>query len=223
MTPVPIILSAPSGAGKTTIAKRLLALRDDVGYSISCTTREPRTGGDSEVHGRDYYFLTAAEFLERRARGEFAESAEVHGNLYGTLRSEVERVLGSGRHVVMDIDVQGAAQFKRAFPETVTIFVLPPSADVLLERLRARKTEDRRALAGRMISALEELRSVGDYQYVVVNDVVERAVARVSAVIDAEAVRRERLCALEADVTALVTELERELKADQPGADQPRG
>jgi guanylate kinase len=215
VTPFPIILSAPSGAGKTTIARRLLVLRDDVGYSISCTTRPPREGATPEVHGRDYYFLTTAEFLERRARGDFAESAEVHGNLYGTLRSEVERVLAAGRHVVMDIDVQGAAQFKRAFPETVTIFVLPPSAEALLERLRARRTEDRAALARRMISALEELRSVGDYEYVVVNDDMEHAVARVSAIIDAEAARRERLCELDREVAALVQELEREVKDEQ--------
>ena len=215
MKPFPIILSAPSGAGKTTIAKRLLAVRDDVGYSISCTTRPPRAGATPEVNGRDYYFVTPAEFVARRARGEFAESAEVHGNLYGTLRSEVERVLRSGRHVVMDIDVQGAAQFKRAFPETVTIFVLPPSAEVLLERLRARRTEDRAALVRRMISALEELRSVRDSEYVVVNDVMERAAARVSAIIDAEEVRRERLCHLDRDVSALVAELEREARVEQ--------
>jgi guanylate kinase len=215
VTPFAIILSAPSGAGKTSIARRLLQLRDDVGYSISCTTRAPRAGATPEVHGRDYYFLSTAEFLERRGRGEFAEAAEVHGNLYGTLRSEVERVLASGRHVVMDIDVQGAAQFKRAFPGTVTIFVLPPSAEVLLERLRARRTEDRGALARRMISALEELRSVGEYEYVVVNDEMERAVARVSAIIDAEEVRRERLCGLDRVVGALVEELEREVKDEQ--------
>lgn len=215
MTPFPIILSAPSGAGKTTIAKHLLAVRDDVGYSISCTTRAPRGGATPEVNGRDYYFLTVEEFEARRARGEFAEWAEVHGNLYGTLRSEVGRVLGSGRHVVMDIDVQGAAQFKRAFPATVTIFVLPPSAEALLERLRARRTEDRAALARRMISALEELRAVRDYEYVVVNDVMERAVARVGAIIDAEEVRRERLCQLDREVSALVEELEREAKVEQ--------
>jgi guanylate kinase len=211
VTPFPIILSAPSGGGKTSLARRLLAERGDVGYSVSCTTRAPRRG---EEHGRDYYFLPVDEFLARRARGEFAESAEVHGNLYGTLRSEVQRVLGTGRHVIMDIDVQGAAQFRHAFPGSVTVFLLPPSAEVLLERLRARGTEDRAALARRMIGALEELRSVADYQYVVVNDDMDRAVHRVSSIIDAEAVRHERLRDLDLDVRRIIAELEREVGQD---------
>lgn len=215
MTAFPIILSAPSGAGKTSIAKALLARRSDVGYSISCTTRAPRKG---ERDGEDYHFLSTEEFLARQARGEFAESAQVHGNLYGTLRSEVARVLESGRHVVMDIDVQGAAQFRRAFPGSVAIFVLPPSAEVMLERLRARGTEDRAALARRMISALEELRSVTEYHYVVVNDVIEDAVARVSAIIDAETMRRERLRDLDASVRDLIARLEREID-DKPHED----
>jgi guanylate kinase len=119
----PVILSAPSGGGKTTIAHRLMEIRGDVGYSVSCTTRTPRA---DEVEGQDYYFLTTGEFLARQQRGEFAESAEVHGNLYGTLRSEVERVLRTGQHVIMDIDVQGAMQFRSAFPASVFIYVLPP-------------------------------------------------------------------------------------------------
>ncbi|MGH7720217.1 MAG: guanylate kinase [Gemmatimonadaceae bacterium] len=204
----PVILSSPSGGGKTTIKDRLLAARDDVGYSVSCTTRAARSG---EVHGRDYYFLSTSEFLARQQKGEFAESAEVHGRLYGTLRSEVERVLGEGRHVIMDIDVQGAAQFRRAFPESVLVFILPPSAEVLLERLRGRNTESREALASRLVSALVELRAVSSYHYVIVNDDVERAVASVSGIIDAEGLRRERLQDLESDVRAIVARLEREM------------
>lgn len=214
MNPFPLILSAPSGAGKTTIAKELLRERDDVGYSVSCTTREPREG---EVDGRDYYFISREAFLARRKRGDFAESAEVHGNLYGTLRSEVERVLQSNRHVMMDIDVQGATQFRRAFPSSVLVFVLPPSADVLLERLRRRGTENRVELASRMISALQELRAVREYEYVVVNDHLDSAVARVSAVIDAECVRRQRVDSLEQDVRALIDKLECELDTESPG------
>lgn len=206
--PLPIILSSPSGGGKTTIAKRLLTERPDVGYSVSCTTRLPRAG---EVDGRDYYFLSQGEFESRRDRGEFAEWAEVHGRLYGTLRREVRRVLESGRHVLMDIDVQGAVQFHDAFPEAVLIFVLPPSADVLLARLKARKTESREALAVRLQSALAELQALGRYEYVVVNDDLEHAVARVSSIIDAEVVRRERVEGLEAQVAGLVQQLEREI------------
>jgi guanylate kinase len=208
VSPFPIILSAPSGAGKTTIARELLERRSDLGYSVSCTTRAPRRG---EVDGRDYSFVSRDEFLERRARDEFAESAEVHGQLYGTLRSEVERVLSSGRHVVMDIDVQGALQFKAAFPGAVTVFVLPPSADVLLRRLRERRTENPEQLIARLRSAVDELRAVEEYRYVVVNDDLERAVARVGSIIDAEMARRERTAGLREAVERLSDLLEQEI------------
>jgi guanylate kinase len=210
VNPFPLILSAPSGAGKTTIAKALLARRNDLGYSVSCTTRAPRPG---EADGRDYTFLSREQFLERRRRGEFAESAEVHGHLYGTLRSEVERVLASGRHVVMDIDVQGALQFKAAFPAAVTVFVLPPSADVLLRRLRERRTESPEQLVARLRSAVDELRAVEEYRYVVVNDEVQRAVAKVGAIIDAEMVTRERTAGLRDSVERLSDQLEQEIVA----------
>jgi guanylate kinase len=209
----PVILSAPSGGGKTTIARALLSRRKDLGYSVSCTTRAPRP---TESNGRDYYFLTRAEFLTKREQGAFAESAEVHGNLYGTLRSEVERVLGTGRHVVMDIDVQGAVQFMRAFPHSVTIFILPPSAEVLLERLRARETESAAQLAARLQSALHELQQVSEYEYVVVNDDLERAVASVESIIDAEMVSRERVKNLRYQVGLLIERLEQEIENSTP-------
>ncbi|MGI8497184.1 MAG: guanylate kinase [Gemmatimonadaceae bacterium] len=204
----PIILSAPSGGGKTAITHRLLAERADLGYSVSCTTRAPRPG---EVDGRDYHFLTPAEFAARRERGEFAESATVHGRLYGTLRSEVERVMAQGKHVVMDIDVQGAAQVRSAFPQSVSIFVLPPSGDALLARLRARQTESAETLSTRLASALRELDAVPAYQYVVVNDVLDRAVEGVSRIIDAEGHRRDRLENLENDVRSIIERLQHEI------------
>src|ERR1041384_5106284 len=143
---VPIILSSPSGGGKPPIAPELRAARKDCGYSVSCTTRSPRPG---EQNGKDYYFVAADEFRARQKAGEFAESATVHGHLYGTLRSEVERVLASGRNVIMDIDVQGTRQFVKAFPNSLLIFILPPSSQAMIQRLEARGTEDVQALVRR--------------------------------------------------------------------------
>ena len=208
MNPFPIILSAPSGGGKTTIARELLRRRTDLGYSVSCTTRQPRQG---EVHGTDYYFMTLTEFIAERERHAFAEAAEVHGNLYGTRKSEVKRVLSAGKHVIMDIDVQGAKQFKRAFPDSVTIFVLPPSGEVLLERLRARQTEDRQQLISRLQSALLELQAIDEYEYVVVNDDLEQAIRTVSAIVDAEVVSRDRVAGMRHSVAAIIGKLEREI------------
>ena len=150
--------------------------------------------------------------MRKREAGEFAESAEVHGNLYGTLKSEVERVLSSGKHVVMDIDVQGASQLIRAFPQAVTIFVLPPSGDVLLERLRKRQTESPEELAARLLSALQELQAVDEYEYVIVNDDLDQAVQRVSSIIDAEVVSRERVADLRQQVAFLIERLEQEIQ-----------
>lgn len=209
MNPFPVILSAPSGGGKTTIARALLARRTDLGYSVSCTTRAPRAG---ERDGRDYYFLARRDFIDRQTRGEFAESAEVHGNLYGTLQAEVDRVLDSGRHVIMDIDVQGALQFRRAFPQSVSVFVLPPSGDVLLHRLRDRDTESAAQVVARLQSALQELQAVDEYQYVVVNDALDEAVDRVSSIIDAEVTNRDRVANLRHQVTQVIDRLERELE-----------
>ena len=208
MNPFPLILSSPSGGGKTTIARLLLERRADVGYSVSCTTRAPRPG---EVNGKDYFFLSKAEFEQQRDRHEFAEWAVVHGNLYGTLRREVEHVLASGKHVIMDIDVQGARQFVAAFPESVLVFLLPPSTDVLIDRLRARQTEDDGKVLTRLRSAREELREVSGYQYVIVNDNLEHAYAQVAAIVDAETVRHRRLPMLEDRLSQLIGALDRQI------------
>ncbi|MEP6763063.1 MAG: guanylate kinase [Gemmatimonadaceae bacterium] len=205
----PVILSAPSGAGKTSIRHRLLQRRPDVGYSTSCTTRAPRAG---EVDGTDYHFLTTEEFTKARDHGDFAEWAVVHGHLYGTKRSEVERILTAGKHVLMDIDVQGARQFAVAYPDSVLVFILPPSGEVLLSRLSARGSEDQARLLTRLENALTEMRDVGRYHYVVVNDDLELAVDRVSSIIDAEAVRHDRVYEVERQVEALIEQLEREIK-----------
>lgn len=205
----PVILSAPSGGGKTSIAKELIGQRSDVGYSVSCTTRPARAG---EREGHDYFFLTVDQFEREREAGAFAESAEVHGNFYGTLRREVDRVLASGRHVIMDIDVQGARQFVEAYPQSVLIFVLPPDARTMLSRLTARGTESADSLARRVRSAVAELRSVDLYGYLVLNEDLGRAAGQVSAIIDAEEFRLVHIAGYRERIGALVADLESELQ-----------
>jgi len=212
--PFLLVLSAPSGGGKTTIARELLRSRSDLGYSVSCTTRAPRVG---EQDGVDYHFLSPEAFAARVADGAFAEWAEVHGRRYGTLRSEVERVLASGRHVLLDIDVQGARQVVAAFPDAVTVFIVPPSVDVLVTRLQGRQSESPEAFQVRLRNARHELRDAERYQYLVENDDLAHAVRRVGEIIESEQLRRERLPALgekvEAVIARLVEGLERAVPA----------
>ena len=209
----PVVLSAPSGAGKTTVTKKLLKRRDDLGYSVSCTTRAPRAG---EMNGVDYHFLSEDEFSARRDRGEFAEWAVVHGRLYGTLKSAVEKVFDGAQHVIMDIDVQGAEQFVAAYPDSVLVFLLPPSVDVLVERLKARQTESEAQLLVRLENARAELVQVHRYQYVIVNDDLDETVARVSSIVDAEEVVRARVTALDQQVAGLIGRLEQEIQSMSP-------
>jgi guanylate kinase len=208
IAPFPIVLSAPSGAGKTTIARMLLDRRSDVGYSVSCTTRSPRAG---ERDGVDYFFLTDAAFDAAVQRGEFAEWAEVHGRKYGTRNSEVARVMQAGKHVMLDIDVQGARQVTQRYLDSVTIFVVPPSVEALVARLTGRKTESGEALALRLRNAQLELAEAERYQHVVVNDDLEHAVRLVSGIIDEEMTKRERLPALGKQVETVIGRLQDEL------------
>jgi len=208
----PLILSSPSGGGKTTIAHELLRRRTDCGYSVSCTTRPPRA---NEKDQTDYFFLSPEAFLAARERGEFAESAQVHDHLYGTLRREVDRVLASGKNVVMDIDVQGTRQFIEKYPDSVLVFILPPNSEVLLERLKERGTESGTALERRLKSAVAELQAVGMYHYVVVNDDLDRAVEAVSTIVEAEQMRTSRISRLGERVGEVVVGLEAALKNNQ--------
>ncbi len=190
MTPLIVVLSSPSGGGKSTIAGRLLAGRDDIGYSVSATTRSPRSG---EVDGREYHFLTPEAFEARVEAGEFLEHAVYNGHRYGTLEQEVRRVTQGGRHALLDIEVAGARMVRQRFRDAVLVFVLPPSGKALVERLRQRGTESDAVLAGRLEQALEELAAAVEYDYVVVNDAIDDAVDAVSRIIDVESRRMSRL------------------------------
>lgn len=194
------MLSSPSGGGKSTIARHLLAGRDDVAYSISATTRAIRPG---EVDGQHYHFLGRDEFLRRVGAGDFLEWAEYGGQCYGTLLSEVEAGLRTGRHVVLDIEVNGAEQLRARFENAVHVFVLPPSGAALIGRLRARRTEDDAALAKRLDIATSELAVADRYDYIVVNDDLVEAVAQVAAIIDVESRRPGRLSNLRQVITAI--------------------
>jgi guanylate kinase len=198
--PFLLVLSSPSGGGKTSIAKNLLQGRDDLAYSVSATTRARREG---ERDGVDYHFLTREEFLRRVEAGEFLEWATYAGNLYGTLRSEIDAIVGRGRTAVLDIEIEGARQIRASFPNSLHLFVLPPSADVLVGRLAGRNTEPAEVIRERVTRAADELAAVAEYDYVIVNEDLVHAVAQVAAILDAEARRVARQDSLPAFIERL--------------------
>lgn len=204
MTAFPVVLSAPSGGGKTTIARALLAAREDLGYSVSATTRAPRPG---EQEGRDYFFLGRDEFARRVNAGEFVEWAEYGGELYGTLRAQMDAVLASGRHVVLDIEIQGARAVRKLFPDAVLVFIVPPSAEELLRRLGGVQGSRSASLVRRLRRAIEELTEAPEYDYVVVNADRTEAVAEVATILDAESRRPRRNAALDEDLAMLGREI----------------
>ncbi|HET9595518.1 MAG TPA: guanylate kinase [Anaeromyxobacteraceae bacterium] len=185
-----LVLSAPSGAGKTTLARRFVAAHDDAAFSVSATTRAPR---GAERDGVDYHFVTPERFAALVAQGAFAEWAEVHGQRYGTLRDTVEETLRHGRLAVFDIDVQGGEQVKALWPrQAVTVFVLPPSMAELERRLRARSTDPDAAIARRLAAARAEIaRGGAGYDYVLVNDDLDVAHAQLEALVSHERARLE--------------------------------
>ena len=169
---IALVLSAPSGAGKTTLVQRLLRAFPQLGYSVSCTTRQPRQG---EVDGKDYIFISREVFEQRRAEGYFAEWAEVHGNLYGTPLAPVEENLRLGQDLLFDIDVQGAAQLKLSLTEAVFVFILPPSMTELERRLRSRGLDDEKTIERRLANARQEIPEARWYDALVVNDSLDVA------------------------------------------------
>ena len=209
-----VVLAAPSGAGKTTIAQALVAEREDVGFSVSATTRPPRAG---ERDGHDYHFLSRDEFDRRVRAGEFLEWAEYAGNRYGTLRDEVDRIRQAGRHVLLDIEVQGAEQVRRAYPwpDSVAIFLLPPSGPELIRRLRGRGTESNLTMWRRLERARAELSAAPTFDVVVVNEDLARAVVDVSRAIDRT--DKPAVAGVQARVAELLRELAQYRTTDQQG------
>jgi guanylate kinase len=185
------VIAAPSGAGKTSLLQALLQRRPGLSFSVSCTTRAPRS---HEQDGRDYHFVSRQEFERLIGAGEFIEHADVFGNFYGTRRATVESALTEGRDLTLDIDWQGARQVRERLPEAIQIFILPPSRAELEARLRKRATDSPEAIARRLVESVSEMSHWREFAYVVVNRVFEQALAELEAIFDGrgEASRRER-------------------------------
>jgi guanylate kinase len=184
-----VVVSSPSGGGKGTLIRRVLKTVPNLGYSVSFTTRAAREG---EIDGRDYHFVSVEEFQAMIEAGEFLEWARVHGNLYGTGRGQVARELSEGRDIILEIDVQGAKSVRDLISDAVSVFILPPSYEVLRNRLTSRGSEAPDGLVLRLRNARGEVEHYREFDYVVINDDADRAAAQLASIIDAERARRER-------------------------------
>jgi guanylate kinase len=184
------ILSAPSGAGKTTLYNGLRKIFPEIKLSVSCTTRARRRG---EINGRDYRFISVRQFEGLKRRGEFAEWAKVHDYFYGTPKKPLDRAIEAGRDILLDIDVQGSRSIKKAYPKAVTVFVLPPSMSELKRRLAARGTDDQKIIRRRLANARGEIGKIIQYDYYVVNRKVGEAVEVLAAIVEAERARIARV------------------------------
>jgi guanylate kinase len=180
------VISAPSGSGKTTLVAKLLAAFPSLRFSVSYTTRPPRR---TERDGVDYHFVSRERFQEKIEAGELLEWAEVHGNLYGTSKAETERIRAGGEDILLDVDVQGAEQVRKAEPDAVTMFLMPPSFRALEERLRGRKQDSPEVIEARLAGARREMERYRDYHYVLVNDDVEETAELMRAIVRAERAR----------------------------------
>ena len=182
------IITAPSGAGKTSLVRELLATDPAVKLSISYTTRAPRP---AEVDGRHYHFVDEARFLQMLEAGDFLESALVHGARYGTSQTQVERVLQAGNDLILEIDWQGAAQVRRLYPQSIGIFILPPSIEALQQRLNNRGQDSAEVIARRVAAAREEMSHVAEFDYVTINDIFDVALQDLLAIIRAQRLKRD--------------------------------
>ena len=180
MSGILFIISAPSGAGKTSLVHALLKINPQIELSVSYTTRGPRPG---EQDGKDYHFVTRETFLEMAKRGEFLESAEVYGNLYGTSQTWISREIAKGRDLLLEIDWQGAAQVRRIFPDSISIFILPPSIAALEQRLKGRGKDNDAVIAKRMAAVREDVAHIAEFSYVIINDNLDAALRELDAVV----------------------------------------
>lgn len=183
------VVSSPSGGGKGTLIQRVLNTVPYLSYSVSYTTRAPRNG---EVNGREYFFVRPEQFEAMIRAGEFLEWAHVHGKLYGTSRQQVSCEISEGRDIILEVDVQGAASVRRLIPDAVTIFILPPSLEILRKRLIARGTDSAKELELRLRNAPEELKNYKAFDFVIINENVERASGQLESIIEAERARPAR-------------------------------
>ncbi len=207
----PVVLSAPSGAGKTTIAKALVEGSEDVVFSVSATTRPAR---DHEVDGVDYRFLSEPKFRAMIEADEFVEWAQVHGHLYGTSRKALQEALDDGRFLILDVDVQGAMQMRERVPDVVLVFVLPPSANALVERLTERGTEEEDNVIRRIENARTELEQAAQFDYIVVNENLEQAINEVRSIVLAEGRRTARAIDLSDAIRQIQGQIDRILAED---------
>jgi guanylate kinase len=191
------IVSAPSGAGKTSLVSALLKQNRQIDLSISYTTRAPRPG---ETNGKDYHFVSREMFLEMAKDGDFLESAEVYGNYYGTSQPWIEQQLAGGRDILLEIDWQGAAQVRKLMPHAISVFILPPSLDALETRLKGRGQDSAEVIARRLQAAREDISHVAEFDYVIINDKLDEALQQLAAVIIAAGLRRDSQLSRHADL-----------------------
>jgi guanylate kinase len=183
------IISAPSGAGKTSLVSALLKHNTQIALSVSYTTRAPRPG---ETNGVNYHFVTREKFTEMTQRGDFIESAEVYGNLYGTSQSWISQEIDNGHDILLEIDWQGAAQVRNKFPNSIGIFILPPSLDALELRLKGRNQDSAEVISTRLQAAREDISHVAEFDYVIINDKLDEALQQINAVVVAAGLNRNR-------------------------------
>jgi guanylate kinase len=198
------VVSAPSGAGKTSLVNALLAINKSIDLSVSYTSRAARPG---EVDGQDYHFVSRDTFLEMIKHGDFVESAEVYGNLYGTSQSWISKEMQGGHDILLEIDWQGAAQVRKKFPDCISIFILPPSLKALETRLTGRKQDSAEVIARRLQSSQEDIAHVAEFDYVIINDKLDEALHQLNSIVIAMGLRRERQLARQA---SLINQLQKQ-------------